>query len=366
MKPSLSKTETKNGTLTFTLRGVDVSVANSIRRTMIADVESFVIRTSPYEENQVSFRTNSTRLNNEIIKQRLSCVPVHITDKSFPTSDFEFEIKKENTSHSPVIVTTEDIRVKNIAADTYLPEQEVRAIFPPDPLTGDFISIVRLRPKLQETVPGESLHLTFKLSRGSGKQDGSFTAVCTSSYSFTQDDALVASTWKALSGELKSSGLDENAIRTRYNDWRSIDAKRLTVPNSFDFKVESVGVYGNADLVKEACRIAEESCNSFEKTINTGSLVVGKSPTTIDNSFDIVLGNLDYTFGKVIESILFSKYYESGVLTFCAFKKFHPHDQSGVLRLAFANATEVENVKQYLLSATAEMKDVYAQTRALF
>ena len=366
MIPALLKNSETQGTLRFTLKGVDVSVANSLRRMMIADIPSFVIRTSPYEESLVDIKTNTSRLNNEIIKQRLSCIPVHITDKDFPVEDYLFELKKENNTQSPMLVTTEDITVQNIASGTVLPMSEIRNIFPADPMTGDFISIVRLRPKLQEGVPGEGIHLTFKLSIGTGKQDGSFTADCTSTYSYTPDEARISSTWKALSAELKASGLSEDAIRTKFNDWSSIDARRLTIPDSFDFIVESVGVYENVFLVQESCRIASAACDNFEKAVNTGSLPISKSPTTIPNCYDVQMDNMDYTFGKVIENIIFRKYYDSGALTFCAFKKFHPHDSYGVLRLAFATDVDVENLKQYLIAASSQVKEIYAAISVLF
>ena len=216
-------------------------------------------------------------------------MPVHITDTNFPSGEFEFVLKKDNPDHAPILVTTGDIGIRNIAADKFLPKDEVRAIFPPDSLTGDFIPIVRLRPKLVDNVPAEGVHLTFKLSRGTGKEDGSFVAACTSTYSMTVDEARVASAWREKLAELKADGLNEEAIRMRENDWRSIDAKRLTVDKSFDFVIETVGVYECSELVRKACRIAIDNCEEFERSVDTGSLVVGASPTTMDHSFDVVI-----------------------------------------------------------------------------
>ena len=41
------------------------------------------VGTFPHEKNKANIEINTTRFNNEIIKQRLSCIPIHITDTAF-------------------------------------------------------------------------------------------------------------------------------------------------------------------------------------------------------------------------------------------------------------------------------------------
>ena len=80
MDPRISELSEEDGTLRFRLSGVNVSLANAIRRIILSDIPCVVFRTFPYEENKVQIETNTTRMNNELIKQRLSCVPIHISD----------------------------------------------------------------------------------------------------------------------------------------------------------------------------------------------------------------------------------------------------------------------------------------------
>ena len=58
-----------NGELSFTLSGVDTSIANAIRRTIMSDIQTIVFRTFG-EENNVVFTANTGRLNNEIHSKR--------------------------------------------------------------------------------------------------------------------------------------------------------------------------------------------------------------------------------------------------------------------------------------------------------
>ena len=96
MNPHVELNDTpKNGNgdmLSFTLRGVNVSIANAIRRTILSDINTVVFRTTPNEKNKATIIANTSRLNNEIIKQRLSCIPIHIKDyDDFPFKNYIME-----------------------------------------------------------------------------------------------------------------------------------------------------------------------------------------------------------------------------------------------------------------------------------
>ena len=97
MAPQVKITSSVNDLLSFTLSGVNVSVANAVRRTILSDINSIVFRTSPHEQSKATISTNTTRLNNEIIKMRLSCIPIHIKDvDTFPIDKYKVEVHVEN------------------------------------------------------------------------------------------------------------------------------------------------------------------------------------------------------------------------------------------------------------------------------
>ena len=89
MNPNLEPLATDDDSFGFTLSGVNVSLANALRRTILTDIPLVVFRTSPNEQNKCNIITNTSRLNNEIIKQRLSCIPIHIKDVAeFPLKNY--------------------------------------------------------------------------------------------------------------------------------------------------------------------------------------------------------------------------------------------------------------------------------------
>ena len=65
------------GILTFRLSNTNVCFANALRRTILSDIDMCCILSENYETNQVNIEKNTGRLHNEILKHRLSCIPVH-------------------------------------------------------------------------------------------------------------------------------------------------------------------------------------------------------------------------------------------------------------------------------------------------
>ena len=60
-----------DGVLYFTLSNLNVSIANSLRRVILSDIPTLAFKTFPDKENQANITTNTSRFNNEILKQLL-------------------------------------------------------------------------------------------------------------------------------------------------------------------------------------------------------------------------------------------------------------------------------------------------------
>ena len=85
--------------------------------------------------------------------------------------------------------------------------------------------------------------------------------------------------------------------------------------------------------------------------MQTSTVKIEKSNTTIDNCYDITLEGEDYTLGKVLEYVLYSQFYEGdGILSYCGFKKFHPHDTDSIIRIAFKNNETMPFIMDNLIS----------------
>ena len=364
MNPIVEQFSEKKDELTFTISGINVSLANAIRRTILSDINIVVFRTSPYERNEANILVNTSRLNNEIIKQRLSCIPIFIKDiKEFPLDKYYIEVKVENISNSLMYVTTENFVIKDIATNKPISESKTREVFPPSN-TGHFIDFVRLRPKISDELPGESIHLTCKFSIGNAKEDGMFNVVSTCAYGFTPDTPKIQEMLGKKRADWRQEGKTDIEIDFESRNWELLDALRITKKDSFDFTVQTIGIYSNFELLNKACDILLDQFNELNILIETNEITIQKSQNTMSNSFDIILKNEDYTIGKALEYLLYAKFYE-GIksLTYCGYKKMHPHDNDSIIRLAYKENIDVSFIKQNLLECVSDAIQIYKRVK---
>ena len=326
----------ENGILGFTIEGINVSFINGIRRTILSDIPTLVFHCFPHDQNDADIHTNTTRLNNEVLKQRLSCIPIHISDASLPYKELVVEINMKNESENTIDVTTEHFKIKNISSGKYLQESAVRKIFPPCPITGDYIVFARLRPKVSTIAPGEELSISAKMSLHTASEDGTFNVASTCAYKFTVDKMKQDQIWQNKLAEISSEEkADPDVLALLQQNWYNHEGLRYFKKDSFDFKLETIGVYTNEELVQKACEILIQKLKNIHDTIEDAG-IIEKSISTIPNSVDIKLINTGYTVGKIIEYMLHKNNYQGETeknLTYVGFRKNHPHDEDSVIRM---------------------------------
>jgi DNA-directed RNA polymerase subunit L len=352
MEPRITNTIEEEGSLKFTLVDCNMSLANALRRIIVSDIPTFVFRTYPYSQNKAEITHNTTRFHNEIIKQRLSCVPIHIDDIDFPYQDYIVEVDVKNDTDNIIYITTKDFKIKNISSGRYSDESAVRRIFPPSHIGGDYIEFARLQPRLSENIEGERLAFTCGLDIGKASEDGAYNVISTCAYECTPDAAKASEVWaekeKAMRKEQKS--VDE--IEFDKKNWMLLEAKRFCIPNSYNFIIETVGVYENMAILMKACNVMISKCQKFLYDLENGNVPIIPSETTLKNGFDITLINEDYTLGKVIEYYLYQEHFIADkTLSFCGFRKPHPHSTDSIIRVAFHNQIDKVGVSGYFQGA---------------
>ena len=353
--------------LMFTLSGVNVSLANAIRRTILSDIPLVVFRTTPYEQNKATIISNTSRLNNEILKQRLSCIPINIKDiEGFPMKNYQLEVNVENITDTTMYVTTKEFVIKDLVTGKPISESKNREIFPANDYTGYFIDFVRLRPKISDEIPGEKINLTCDFSVGTAKEDGMFNAVSTCSYGFTVDKLAQDAILEKYKQTWKDEGKTKEEVDFEAKNWKLLDGLRITTKDSFDFIIQSIGIYDNVELVHKACEILIDKFRYQDTLLEKDELEIKKAENTMSNSFDIILENEDYTIGKVLEYFMYTKFYETKMLTFCGFKMMHPHDSYSIIRVAYKDAIDKSSIKGHLKECIDESIQVFFRVKKEF
>jgi DNA-directed RNA polymerase subunit L len=352
MEPRISNLIEEEGYLKFTLVDCNMSIANALRRIIISDIPTFVFRTFPYSQNKAEITHNTTRFHNEIIKQRLSCVPIHIDDINFPYHDYVVEVDVKNDTDNIIYVTTKDFKIKNTSSGRYSDESAVRRIFPPSSLSGDYIEFARLQPRLSENIDGERLTFTCGLDIGRASEDGAYNVISTCAYECTPDQAKANEMWGEKEKAMRKEGKTAEEIDFEKRNWMLLEAKRFCIPNSYNFIIETVGVYENMEIVIKACEVMVSKCRKFLYDLENGNVPIIQSETTLKNGFDITLIGEDYTLGKVIEFYLYQEHFIADkTLSFCGFRKPHPHSIDSMIRVAFHNQVDKVGVSGYFQGA---------------
>jgi DNA-directed RNA polymerase subunit L len=124
------------------------------------------------------------------------------------------------------------------------------------------------------------------------------------------------------------------------------------------------------------CDILIARLRGLDQIIEQDQLKINISQNTMTNCFDIILENEDYTIGKIIEYVLYAKFFEQAhqgqgkeegkVLSYCGFKKMHPHDPDSIIRVAYLEPSDRTTIKGHLKECIADAIQVYEKCKSAF
>jgi DNA-directed RNA polymerase subunit L len=377
----LSPLDETDNVFKFTLSGLNVSLANALRRTIQDNIPVYV-----FNIDSCKVDVNTGRLHNEILKHRLQCIPIHakviVDDWLFDRADnnifekYVMELDVQNTGEQTIYVTTADFKIKNKTTGRQLTESEMERLFPKDKLTNSNIIFSRLRPKISDTIPGEHLKLSCEFTISTAADNSAFTAVCCSVYGNTVDPEAVNKAWESSESKIREDAtkrgetVNAEELAFQKKNFYILDSQRQYIKDSFDFNVESVGIYDPRELCKNACSILKYQFDKLAEDIETRDDLIHNSETTMENCFDFILEHGDYTIGKVLEYFIYEKLFVAKggepKVQFCGFKKMHPHDDHSIIRVSYITKESEKSwlkndLKESCIDASALFKAMYTK-----
>ena len=87
----------ESGTYKFTLSNTDLSITNALRRVVLSDIPVFAMKENNNGKKMIDIKKNTSQFNNQIIIQRLGCIPVNIDDIDKNVDNLLIELDKKNT-----------------------------------------------------------------------------------------------------------------------------------------------------------------------------------------------------------------------------------------------------------------------------
>ena len=118
----------------------------------------------------------------------------------------------------------------------------------------------------------------------------------------------------------------------------------------------------------KSCEILLDKFTDLDRLIDEDKLEIKPANVTMENTYDVVLVNEDYTVGNILNYEIFDIYYNDlQKVSYVGFKKMHPHDSDSLLRVSIIEANlGKEYVKQMLKTVINEVIKNIQQVKGLF
>lgn len=319
----------------FTVSNVDVSVVNSIRRTILSDVHTvaFYFDARRSENPDINILVNETPLHNEFLSQRLGMVPIHFESQEMANWEkdaYTFEIDQSNDGKSFKDITTEHIIVK-YRGETV----DGSRLFPKNSLTGDFIILTKLPPVKGDGTP-TVLKVELTASKGCGKMHSCFspTSVCTFMNRIVEGELFEIA---------KARYVEDNAqvgdTEQLLKQFKVIDCQREYCKNEygeackFDFKLESECALTPHEIFQQAIdnliiRIGAVRERFATRDINVTSIG--------EETFEIKVEGESHTLGNLLQALIYNEHIRKGggdEISFIGYNVPHPLAELVVFKL---------------------------------
>jgi DNA-directed RNA polymerase subunit L len=263
----------------------------------------------------------------------------------------------ENNTDTVLYVTTKDFKIRDTVTNSLLEDGGTKKIFPPFiPPTGSgeyYIDFLRLRPRISDEIPGERIKLTCEFSSSSAREDSMFNVTGTCSYGFTVDQEKMEEQLEIRKQKWKDEGKTVEEIRFEAQNWKLLEGLRYVKSKSFDFIIQSVGIYENTEIIIKSCEFLMDKLTHFDHMLDQDEVPIKPSDNTLENCYDVTLVNEDYTLGNILNYELYTVFYtDLKALDYVGFKKMHPHDNYSILRLSITDKTKsISTVKTMVKNA---------------
>lgn len=276
--------------LTFTISGLDTSIVNGLRRTLLTDIPTVVICFIPNQPDStlINFIKNTTNLSNEFIGHRISMIPLGFNRQElryFQSSNYRFELNETNDTDKPRSITTEHIKIYDQTGKIYPPDVHDH-IFMKNRITGSKILITKL-------LPGHQLHFEATPQMGTAREWAGWSPVSLSTYMFVVDEVAAKKAEEEYVETKKVEGA--NNIDDLRSDFKNLERYRYFKkdkdgdPLEFEFSLETECGMSCIDLVDNAFEVMS---TNLEKVFNGTYDIMTQDNTIQVNRINHTLGHM--------------------------------------------------------------------------
>lgn len=356
----------RRGRLDFRIHDVPLCIVNAARRASMADVCSaafrFDICVPDAEASGITVVSNTTTLHNEMLAHRISFIPIHLSEDDqqlfrVQPDRFKFSIRAKNRGAAGAAIT--DVTSEHIqVTDSFGGPSPVTAVrdtmFPPDPITGDHVLIVCLRPSPTGDGLGEEVAVDALASFSDGNENCRWCPVSLCTFRNAVDHGLAAAAFSLLRANAVPG--DTAVSREQFD---TLDAHRCYAkdahgdPFVFDFSIETTCGLRPEYIFFKALRILSDRVAQLARSIRSvdevqtaddtmrgptrGSAALSSMPVRLealpneDDFFVLTIADEGHTLGNLVQGLLYTTHVRdegSRRLAFVGYHVAHPLDQS--------------------------------------
>lgn len=287
------KTSKKGFELSCEFKNFPVSFVNAIRRILIGQLPTVVIR-------DVQILENTTQLPHEMLKHRVEMLPVNVSPSDTALiKDAKIELR--------ILPDKENDRIRTITTDDFVVESGREHVLMRDRDLGTPLLFLRVRK-------GESVHIKARLALEAEQ----VSQVCTASTMWHVDPELAKEARKEFVEQGNDGRIFDNSIVQRYFS-RDENGR----PNWIDMFIESVGVLHSKELLKMAIGILKKRVDEYSR-----EALENIQREADEGSYFVSMEKGGHTLGYLMQEVLYS---DSNV-NFVAYDIPHPLRNTMVLK----------------------------------
>ncbi len=384
---SIENPELKDKLLSFHLigndeYGLDKSIINSLRRTLLSEIPSIAFRINEEQPKDIIMEVNNTSLHNEFIMHRLSMIPLYIDPKSYEKQYLFYLNVKHDGSEPFKFITSDDIQIfplKNeepsneISLDDYdmnkpLSKKEHDEILPKFKFRGKEYPILISELKSTNVKDNYQELICYGVpSLSDAREHASWKAVSDATYTFLPNEELftkIANDKASLKKLIDDDEREEFINELRVSEYERYFFRDVNnEPNKYTFSIYSLHYYENAELFKLSCEIMinklELLKQHFINLVKGGTTSIIYEPSINENNYIIKLCGQNDTIGNVLQSHIVNHHMEDdSILGFCGYKKSHPLEEHVNLFIGLNPNNDVYNQsEEFKLNAIVKYMD---------
>lgn len=352
--------------LRFTIKGVDVSVVNSVRRIILAEIPCVAIYFDPYdqEKKHIEIHKNTGVLHNEFLSHRISLLPFWFTNEEIANYDpesYKYVLKIKNTGNEVVHVTTKDIQIFDKTGKK-MPEAFHEHVFPKCPITKDYILITKLMPNLYDNQQGEEIDLECKATVGIAKEHARWSVVSKCSY-YNEVDPIA----EAAALQEKIKGMSPEEAKKATSGFQVLERYRYFKKNSFDdpdefvFMIDSECRLTPKEIFAQALDVFKSKFESLIEKLDDLKV------TPSLNYFEVEIKNENHTLLNPLQALIYNRCFRQlpeNPLEYIGYYQTHALDNTMILKLRYKdkNANVRECIKEeckHIISYIVTLRDAW-------